>query len=49
MSPAVVLLHEVAHSVDKQARIKYIFSTETCPSNEKTCQVTNDPNCTAVR
>lgn len=48
MSPAVVLLHEVAHSVDKQARIKYIFSTETCPSNEKTCQVTNDPNLRAM-
>lgn len=46
VSPALVLLHEVVHSVDTQARIKYIPSDGTKPYclPSEICEKTKDEN-----
>lgn len=43
-SPALVLLHEIVHSVDKQNTIYYANTAKDCPQGLlQSCQVTNDP------
>lgn len=44
ISPALVLLHEAAHAIDEQERIRYIAEGVPCPSYENTCIIPGNPD-----